>query len=116
MRDGARRVRPLGVLRENITRQAPGQKITYVTDVVYNDDNATKIVNLANGADYLFIEAPFLEADANIAARKLHLTASQAGSLARAAGVKRLITFHYSPRYTDRARQLHEEAQAAFIA
>ncbi|MEE9266612.1 MAG: MBL fold metallo-hydrolase, partial [Gammaproteobacteria bacterium] len=94
----------------------PGQKITYVTDVAYTAENAGKIVELSGGSDYLFIETPFLEEDAEIAARKCHLTARQAGILARRAGVKRLVTFHFSPRYQERAAQLRQEALAAFAA
>lgn len=107
---------PLGILKERITRTAPGQKITYVTDVAYTAENAGKIVELSGGSDYLFIETPFLEEDAEIAARKCHLTARQAGILARRAGVKRLVTFHFSPRYQERAAQLRQEALAAFAA
>ena len=68
---------------------------------------------LAAGADLLFIEAPFLAAEPN-APRKRHLTARQAGSLARAAGVKTVIPFHLSPLYHDREPELRDEIAAAF--
>jgi ribonuclease Z len=70
---------------------------------------------LAEGADLLFIEGGFLEVDAAEAARRRHLTASQAGTIARLAGVKRLQTLHYSPRYKDRSYTLIAEAEAAFF-
>ena len=50
------------------------------------------------------------------AAAQNHLTARQAGMLARQANVKQLRTFHYSPRYRGREVQIVEEAQAAFLA
>jgi ribonuclease Z len=50
-------------------------------------------------ADLLFIEAVFLDEDRHLAARKAHLTTTQAGELARAAGAKRAEPFHFSARY-----------------
>ena len=105
---------PLGELRQRILEVVPGQKIAYVTDVAYHQGNAARIVALAAGADLLFIEAPFLTADAERAAQKCHLTARQAGSLARAAGVKTVIPFHLSPLYHDRGAELRDETAAAF--
>ncbi|MFL5253032.1 MAG: hypothetical protein ACJ8AI_09075 [Rhodopila sp.] len=69
---------------------------------------------MASGADALFIECAFLQKDAEQAARKNHLTAWQAGTLARPAQVKRLVPFHFSTRYTDCMDTLVREAQAAF--
>jgi ribonuclease Z len=83
-------------------------------DCAFTDENVRRIVALAEGADLLFIEGGFLEADAAEAARRRHLTTSQAGSIARLAGVKRLQTFHYSPRYKGRGDALVAEAEAAF--
>ncbi len=92
----------------------PGQKVTYITDAVYNDDNARKIVDLASGSDLMFIEATFLHEDADKAAEKHHLTAFQAGTLARRAGAKRIEIFHFSPKYKGVGELLVEEAMGAF--
>jgi ribonuclease Z len=83
-------------------------------DCAFTEENLRRIVALAEGADLLFIEGGFLEADAAEAAQRRHLTASQAGTIARLAGVKRLQTLHYSPRYKDQADVLVAEAEAAF--
>lgn len=107
-------LRSLGELRTRAVKTAPGQKVCYVTDVAYTPENAAKIIDLAQGADYLFIEAVFLEADAQLAAVRHHLTAWQAGSLAHAAGAARVIPFHFSPRYTDREQELRDEVERAW--
>ena len=74
----------LGQLAKQIAITTPGQKIAYVTDVIYNGANTEKIIELAMNADHLFIEAPFLEKDRDMATAKCHLTARQAGELATA--------------------------------
>jgi ribonuclease Z len=107
---------PLGELKSRITRIVPGQKIAYVVDAAYHEANAERIVALADAADILFIEAVFLDQEASIAARKRHLTAHQAGELARRAGVKRLVPFHFSPRYTGMEERLRAEANRVFSA
>jgi ribonuclease Z len=105
---------PLGELREKILHVIPGQKIAYVTDAAFTPANAEKIVALARGADYLFIEATFLDAESGRALDRCHLTARQAGLLARQAGVARVIPFHFSPRYTGMEKSLREELALAF--
>jgi ribonuclease Z len=104
----------LGDLADQIAMLTPGQKITYIADVVYNSKNKDRIVSLAKDSDHLFIEAAFLEADKDIALEKNHLTARQAGVLAAMARVKQFTIFHFSPRYTDQAHLLQEEARQAF--
>jgi ribonuclease Z len=103
----------LGPLRREAIRCVPGAKIAYVTDVVFHADNERRIVALASGANQLFIEAVFLEADGAHAERKQHLTARQAGRIARAAGAHEVIAFHFSPRYTGREEELVAELQEA---
>ena len=104
----------LGTLREKVFRVGPGQKIAYVTDAGFTEANIEKIVALADGADQLFIEAAFLDADAGLAAERRHLTAAQAGRLGRRAGVRHLTPFHFSARYLDRPDALVNEARSAF--
>ncbi len=101
-------------LSKKTTRITPGQKIAYVADAVYSAANEKKIITLAQGANHLFIEAAFLEADSDVAMAKYHLTAHQAGIIARKAKVREITIFHHSPRYTGQAHLLEEEARRAF--
>ncbi len=104
----------VGELRGDAIRTAPGAKLVYVTDAAHTPENVRRIVALARDADRLFIEAPFLDADGAHAARKQHLTARQAGAIARASGAKSVVPFHFSPRYVGREAELLEEALRAF--
>jgi len=104
----------LGQLAEQIALISPGQKISYIADVAYSPQNQEKIILLAKDSDHLFIEAAFLDRHKNIATQKHHLTARQAGTLAARAGAKQFTIFHFSPRYTDQAYLLQEEAKVAY--
>jgi ribonuclease Z len=112
-RDGAHeRTFALGELQARVVQKVTGEKLCYVTDVVYHSANAERIARLAADAAVLFIECVFLEADADHAARKCHLTARQAGSIARAARARTVVPFHFSPRYTGREKELLAELEA----
>jgi ribonuclease Z len=104
----------LGLLRQKALRVVAGQKLAYVTDAVYHAANAAAIVELARGADLLFIEAAFGGDEEARAAEKLHLTARQAGLLARQAGARRLVPFHFSPKHDGDGDRLAREALEAF--
>jgi len=95
-------------------RLGPGATFAYVVDAAFHEANAASIATLARSVDTLFIEAVFLAEDREIAARKRHLTAAQAGSIARRAGAGRIVPLHFSPRYRDREDRLRREAQEAF--
>ena len=110
----AQRTFKLGDLADHIARITPGQKVVYVADAVYSAENVDKIIELARDADHLYIEAAFLEADRTVARLKHHLTAHQAGTIARRAGVREMTIFHHSPRYLDQAERLQAEARNAF--
>ena len=86
----------------------------YVVDTLFSKDNKAKIVRLAQGADLFFCEAPFLDEDRDQATMRYHLTARQAGHLARLAEARRLVVFHFSPRYSGMAEKIYQEAQAEF--
>lgn len=65
-------------------------------------------------SDHLFIETSFLEKDRDIAKKKCHLTARQAGFIAGKAKVKQLTPLHFSPRYQGQGHLLEQEAMEAY--
>ncbi|GAB4539358.1 MAG: ribonuclease Z [Thermodesulfovibrionia bacterium] len=95
----------------NITK---GQKVSYVADAIGSDDNIKRIVELVEGSDVLYIETYFLDKDTERARQRYHLTARQAGMIGGMARVKRIVPFHFSPRYTDNPDDLIEEALKEF--
>ncbi|HXZ60082.1 MAG TPA: MBL fold metallo-hydrolase [Burkholderiales bacterium] len=114
-RDGPRdRTIALGKLKRSVLEFLPGQKVCYVTDAADNARNRDAIAEFAQQADLLFIETVFLEQDRGHAERKAHLTARAAGEIARAAGVRCAVPFHFSPRYLGREDELRREFMGAW--
>jgi ribonuclease Z len=104
----------LGEIKERFCTISRGQKIAYVVDARFDEENEAKIIALAHGADVLYCESPYLDVDAENARSRYHLTARQAGLMARKAHVRDLVVFHFSPRYTGQGEALEREAMDAF--
>ncbi len=116
LREGGRlrlRTLPLAEVAAAAVLTSPGAVLAYLTDIRRTARNDRLALELACGADELYCEAAFLERDADHAARKHHLTARQAGELARLAGARRLTIFHFSPKYEGEEALLRAEAAAA---
>jgi ribonuclease Z len=106
--------RSVGELRDVILDVAPGQRIGYATDLCFTEANMQTLEAIMAGVDRLFIESVFLDADRDHALRKHHLTARQAGEIARRVGARAVAPFHFSPRYEGRAQALIDEVNAAW--
>lgn len=104
----------MGTLLKHIASTERGMKIVYVTDCSPVFGNFRRILELAADAHLLNIEAVFVHRDLQRAQLRNHLTAWQAGRLARLARVARLQVFHHSPRYLDNPNVLEQEALSAF--
>jgi ribonuclease Z len=104
----------LGDVRDRFVAITRGQKIVYVVDARYDEDNEAKVVALARDADLFYCEAPYLDRDADKARERYHLTARQAGILARKSGARNLVVFHFSPRYTGLGDVIVGEAMETF--
>jgi ribonuclease Z len=104
----------LGEIKNRFCTISRGQKISYVVDARFDEENEAKIISLARGADVLYCESPYLDVDAEKARARYHLTSRQAGLMARKAHVRELVVFHFSPRYTGQGEALEREAMEAF--
>ena len=104
----------LGDIKAQFLTISRGQKLAYVVDARYDEENEARIVALARKADVLYCESPYLDVDAEKARDRYHLTARQAGLMARRAEVRDLVVFHFSPRYTGQGEAIEREAQEAF--
>lgn len=93
----------------------PGQSMAYVLDSALCD----AAIELATGVDLLVCEATYLDAEQAAARQRGHMTAREAGWLAREAGARRLVLTHFSNRYQDlapfaaEAGELHDDVVVA---
>ena len=107
--------RPLGALRDaEVFRTGEGQKLAYVADCLWDGETVGRAVALCRRSHILYCEAAFLEEDGRRARERYHLTAAQAGELARRAEARELRIFHFSPKYRGREGELVAEAAEAF--
>lgn len=90
--------------------EEPGKKLVYVSDTVYFPELST----VAAQADCLIAESTFLDADEALAAEVGHMTALQAATVARDAGVGVLYLNHVSQRYAQAEHLVLEEARRIF--
>ncbi len=91
------------------TNPKRSRSYAYCSDTQYKED----ILPYIQGVDLLYHEATFMHEMVDRAAYTHHSTAHQAATLARKAGVKRLLIGHFSARYKDLTPVL-EEAKAVF--
>lgn len=88
-----------------------GRKVSYVTDTAF----IPSIIDEVRDADLLVCEGMFETALAETAAKKRHMTARDAGRIAREAEVKQAGIIHFSPRYTEKdLKLLLKEAREEF--
>lgn len=109
LREGSLTVDGRVVRREDIAARRPGQSAAVVMDTRL----CAGAAELALDCDLLVTEATFLagHGEEEIARDFRHLTARQAGALAREGGARRLVLQHYSQRHP-REEEFAEEARA----
>lgn len=104
LEDG-RKISPADVLG----KPRPGRRIVSLTDTMFNPP----IAAFCRGADLLIHEATFASDMEEEARLKKHSTAAQAATIAKDAGVKKLVLTHISARYLDTS-PLKDEARKIF--
>jgi Metal-dependent hydrolases of the beta-lactamase superfamily III len=86
------------VKNEWVTEDGPSaKKYAYCADTVYTESYLQYIA----GADTIYHESTYLEADAHKAKDRFHCTAIQAAQIAVKAKAKQLLLGHYSSKYRD---------------
>jgi ribonuclease Z len=84
------------LLNENLTDPAsPNKKYTYTADTIFD----MNLVTHAMDANLLYHEATYLQDQTQKAAERFHATTTQAATIAKEAGVKRLLIGHFSSKY-----------------
>jgi ribonuclease Z len=93
---------------ESVVEHRPGRKVA----VIFDTSDASNALEAVRGADVLVHEATYLEEERGKSQAFGHSTARMAAQFAAAAGVKRLVLTHFSPRYSLMGR---EEMGALFL-
>jgi ribonuclease Z len=97
-----------GVSLDDVSEVRRGQRFAFVMDTRLCDG----VYALAEGCDMLVIESTFLDEDLQLALDHGHLTAGQAGAVAKDAGVRHLVLTHFSQRYSE-PDEFERQARAA---
>lgn len=93
-----------------LTRDAdPAHSYAYCSDTRFS----RRVISAVEGVEWLYHESTYDNTLAVKARKRYHSTAGEAATVAREAGVKRLILGHYSKRYTDESVLL-EQAREVF--
>jgi ribonuclease Z len=106
-----------GIIISNdlLTTAVKKKKYAYCADTRYCEDFLPHII----GVDLMYHEATFLKEENQKAYERFHSTSEQAATLAKKAGVKKLLLGHFSSRYIDlepfktEARQIFENTEIA---
>lgn len=105
----------LADLRDRLLVSTPGDSIAYLTDFLLDEAAMTRLVPALHGCQTVICEAQYRHADLELALKNHHMTTQLAATLAKQAGVGKLVLFHLSERYqTEGWAEMREEARAIF--
>ena len=97
-------------LAKNLTFKQEDEKISFILDTKINK----RIVPFVRNSDLLICESSFSEELKEMAKEHLHLTAKQAGEIAKKSKSKKLVLTHISQRYEKDLKKLLSEAKKVF--
>ncbi|MBS1932825.1 MAG: ribonuclease Z [Bacteroidetes bacterium] len=86
-----------------------GKSYAYSADTIYDE----RIVDHVSGVDMLYHETTYLKDLEERATKRFHCTTAQAATIAKKAGVKKLIIGHFSSKY-ETLDQFETEAKEVF--
>jgi ribonuclease Z len=105
----------LEFLRQSLLTETPGDSIAYLTDFLLDDAALLHLAQVLQGCDTVVCEAQYRISDEWLAIKNHHMTTGRVAELAKRAGLKRLILFHLSDRYTEAEwNEMLAEARAIF--
>jgi ribonuclease Z len=97
------------VTLEDVSWIRQGDSFAVVIDTRY----CQNAIDIARGARVLLCESTYQQEHEELAYQHFHLTARQAATLAKEAGVKQLLLTHFSARYQN-LKEMESEAKAVF--
>jgi ribonuclease Z len=100
LKQGKDYMQPDGTVTKNewVTEDGPSVKrYAYCADTLFTDS----FLDVIKGADTVYHECTYLDADREKASKRYHSTASQAAELAKMAGANQLLLGHFSSKYKD---------------
>ncbi|MBU2053088.1 MAG: ribonuclease Z [Nanoarchaeota archaeon] len=97
-------------LSKNLTYTEGDKKVSFILDTLVNK----KIVPFVRDSDLLICESNFGDELKNLAKEHLHLTAKQAGEIAKKSKSKKLVLTHISQRYEKDLKGLLAEVKMVF--
>lgn len=112
LKHGQDYTRPDGIVVKNemVTEDGPTvKKYAYCADTLFTDS----FLETIKGADTIYHECTYLDADREKATKRFHSTAAQAAELAKMAGAQQLLLGHFSSKYKD-LDPFYVEASAIF--
>lgn len=102
-------------LRDKLLIISKGERLTYLTDFLFDNTANERAAKLINGSNTVVCESQYSTKDKELAEKNFHLTADQAAFLAEKGRAERLVLFHISERYSQHEDYLDILSQARKI-